>query len=74
MKRTKDGGVVLIKDEGEIKLTKAEFLQRRIMRDFFRIGIVLVTATIDFIFIKSNGLLTIGAICLMLGWRLKVGW
>lgn len=74
MKRTKDGGAILQQNDEEVKLTKAEFLQSRLIRDLGRIGIICIAGAIDFIIIKSNGLLTIGMVCLMLGWRLKVGW
>lgn len=74
MKRTKDGGAILQQNDEEVKLTKAEFLQSRLIRDLGRIGIICIAGVIDFIIIKSNGLLTIRAVFLMLGWRLKVGW
>lgn len=74
MKRTKDGGAILIHEDGEeTKLTNAEFIQGRFLRDLGRIGIIIVTGIFDFFFIK-NGLLTIGMILVMFGWRLKIGW
>ena len=75
MKRTKDGGAILYNsDEEQTKLTKAEFLQSRFLRDLGRIGIIIVTIIFDFFIFKTSGMLTIGIILVMLGWRLKVGW
>jgi len=74
MKRTKDGGAVLYNSDGEkTELTNAEFIQGRFLRDLGRVGIVILTGVVDFVFIR-NGLLTIGMTLMMLGWRLKVGW
>jgi hypothetical protein len=74
MKRTKEGGAILYNSDGEkTELTNAEFIQGRFLRDLGRVGIVILTGVVDFVFIR-NGLLTIGMTLMMLGWRLKTGW
>ena len=75
MKRTKDGGAILYDKDGEqTKLTKAEFIQGRFLRDLGRVGIIIVAAIFDFSLFNTSGLFTIGVVLVMLGWRLKVGW
>lgn len=73
MKRTKDGGAILYQNDEEVKLTKSEFLQSRLIRDLGRIGIICVAGIFDLLVIK-NGYITIAAILLMLSWRIRVGW
>lgn len=75
MKRTKDGGAILYHGDGtQIKLTRAEFIQSRFLRDLGRIGLIIVATVIDLAVMRTSGLFTIGIILVMLGWRLKVGW
>jgi hypothetical protein len=73
MKRTKDGGAILYQDDGEVKLTKKEFVQSRLIRDLGRVGIIMLAMIFDIIF-KTSGMLTIGIMLVMIAWRLKVGW
>ena len=74
MKRTKDGGAILTHENGEeTRITHAEFLQGRFIRDIIRIGIIIFSGLIDLIFIK-NGAVVIIMMLIMLGWRFRTGW
>jgi hypothetical protein len=74
MKRTKDGGVILEKTDGEfVKITKYEFERGRLIRDMIRAGVIGFTATISLIFTLPVEI-TIAIFFIMMGWRLKTGW
>lgn len=76
MKRTRDGGAILKNEYGEeVRLSPKEFKRGGMIRDLIRLVIILpLMITYGFFRNDALGLLTIGVIFFMIGWKLKTGW
>lgn len=76
MKRTKDGGAILEYENRNVKISKKEFEKERLIRNISRVLVVLFFSII-YVANPSNewmGLIIIGIVFFMLGWRIKTGW